>query len=386
MGNELDGQEFDAVIADEISMTLPPLLFLAARRAKSRVVLVGDFLQLPPIIRSDAEISTERLREDAFHLSGIVIGRGLAKDSQVLTSLTTQRRMAPPIADAARRLAYDGAKLCLKDHSSLRGRSVPVWLGFLPENPLVIIDTSDIHRWSGKQPGTLSRFNFYSANLAVELAGMAAAGLPAPQEDERPIGIVTPYAAQRRLLMRQVQAMKLTKWVTAGTVHTFQGSEADLIIFDSVLDEPYWSSRLTNPDRLNEVLRDLNVAVTRAKYKLVFIGSSEWLNQHARPASALGHLWAFLKDKADLASAFELVGQGFAQRVMKVRDDAAWRVPESPKNGLPMHELLDETSFFGRFLPDLQAAQKSIFGLVPFFGEYRWPKIEPYFERLWKEE
>jgi len=180
MGKDLDGQEFDAVIADEISMALPPLLFLAARRAKSRVVLAGDFLQLPPIIRSDAEISNERLREDAFHLSGIVIGRRPVKDSKVLTSLTTQRRMAPSIAAVARHLAYEGTGLRLEDHASLRDRLVPSWLDFLPENPLVIVDTSDLHCWSGKQPGSLSRFNFYSANLAVELAGMAAAGLPAP--------------------------------------------------------------------------------------------------------------------------------------------------------------------------------------------------------------
>jgi predicted nuclease with TOPRIM domain len=378
MGKELDDQEFDVVIADEISMALPPLLFLAARRARSRVVLAGDFLQLPPIIRSDAKISNERLREDAFHLSGIVIGRTV-QDSKVLTSLKTQRRMAQSIAAAARHLAYEGAGLRLEDHTSVRNRRAPGWLDFLGENALVIIDTSDLHCWSGKQPGSLSRFNFYSANLAVELAGMAAAGYSAPPGDERPIGIVTPYAAQRRLLMRQVQALDLTKWVTAGTVHTFQGSEADFIIIDSVLDEPYWSSRLTTPACLNEVLRDLNVAVTRAKYKLAFIGSSEWLNQHARPASALGRLWAFLKDNADLVSAFEFVGQGFAQRVMEVRGEAAWRVPESPKSGLPLHELLDENSFFGRFIQDLQTAQRSIFGLVPFFGEYRWPRIEPYF-------
>lgn len=379
MGKDLDGQEFDAVIADEISMALPPLLFLAARRAKSRVVLAGDFLQLPPIIRSDAKISNERLREDAFHLSGIVIAQRPVKDSQVLTSLKTQHRMAQPIAAAARHLAYDRAGILLEDHACLRIRETPIWLDFLPENPLVIVDTSDLHCWSGKQPGTLSRFNFYSANLAVELAGMAAAGLPASQEDEKPIGIVTPYAAQRRLLMRRVQVMELTKWVTAGTVHTFQGAEADLIIFDSVLDEPHWASRLTNPADFDDVLRDLNVAVTRAKHKLLFVGSSDWLNKHARPTSALGRLWAFLKDRADLISAVEFVGQGFAQRVLGVRGETSWSVPESPKSDQPVHELLDENSFFGRFIQDLQSARRSIFGLVPFFGEYRWPRIEPYF-------
>jgi len=378
VGKELEGQIFDAVIVDEISMAMPPLLFLVAGRARSRVVLVGDFLQLPPIIRSDADISNDRLGQDAFHLAGIVIGRKPVQGSGVLTSLKVQRRMAQPIAEVARKLAYAGAGLHLEDHPSVRGRPAPSWLNFLPDNPLIIVDTADLHCWSGKQPGSLSRFNFYSATLAVELAGMAAAGLPVPREDESPIGIVTPFAAQRRLLMRHAQAMELTKWVTAGTVHTFQGAEADFVIIDSVLDDPHWSSRLTNPDRVEEVLRDLNVAVTRARHKLVFIGSSEWLNQHARPTSALGQLWKFFKDEADLVSAVEFAGQGFTKWVAEARGDSTWGVPESPKSGQPMHELLDETTFFDRFFKDLQSARKSIFGLVPFFGEYRWPRVEPH--------
>jgi len=71
VGDQLDGQSFDALIVDEISMALPPLLFIGARRALQRVILVGDFKQLPPIVRSDNEIAHERLRQDAFHLSQI---------------------------------------------------------------------------------------------------------------------------------------------------------------------------------------------------------------------------------------------------------------------------------------------------------------------------
>jgi hypothetical protein len=61
----------DTVIVDEISMAMPPLIYLAARLARKRVVLVGDFLQLPPIVRSDEQTPTDRLRTDVFHLSGL---------------------------------------------------------------------------------------------------------------------------------------------------------------------------------------------------------------------------------------------------------------------------------------------------------------------------
>ena len=121
------------------------------------------------------------------------------------------------------------------------------WIFFLV-NPLVILDTADLHCWSGKQPGSLSRFNFHSATVAVEVAALAAAKLPKPPENEPPlIGIVTPFAAQRRLLSRLIKDMDLQEWVASGTVHTFQGGQAELIIFDTVLDEPYWSARLCTP-------------------------------------------------------------------------------------------------------------------------------------------
>jgi hypothetical protein len=381
VGKELDGQKFDAVIVDEISMALPPLLFLAGGRATSRVILVGDFLQLPPIIRSDEPISNERLAQDAFHLAGIAHEMKPARESRILARLTTQRRMAPEIADVARHLVYRGAGLRLTDDVSVKDRPTPSWLNFLPENPLVIVDTADLHCWSGKQLGTLSRFNFYSATLAAELAAMAATRLPKPAEEgELSIGVVTPYAAQRRLLGRLVKSMSLDDWAAVGTVHTFQGGQAQLIIFDSVLDEPYWSARLCTPDDKSEVMRELNVAVTRAKFKFVFIGSSEWLNRYARPASAMGEIWNCLRERADLVSATELVELGFADRVrVHTGDPQGWSLSHSADNNGPAHEILDEETFFQRFATDIASSTKSIFGLVPYFGEYRWPLMQPLF-------
>lgn len=376
VGKELVGQKFDAVVVDEISMALPPLLFLAASRAQKRVVLVGDFCQLPPIVRSDTPISDQRLATDAFALSRVAVDLTPRDDCAVLTRLTTQWRMAPPIADVARHLAYRPPNV-IHDHASVRDRPVPAWLGHLPEANLVIVDTADLKCWTGKQPGSRSRFNFYSANLAVELAAIAAAGIPEDQLKSRPyIGIVTPYAAQRRLLAKLVHEMGLSGWVGPGTVHTFQGNEADLIIFDSVLDEPYWSSRLSNPHNSKKVLRELNVAVTRAKHKFVFVGSSEWLNKHARPASGLGQMWAFLRDRATLVPATELVELGFIDTVARQSTGTiGWRL--RVEDGDTNHELLDEHTFFERFASDLAAAKESLFGLVPFFGEYRWPLVQP---------
>ena len=380
-GKELEDQKFDAVIIDEISMALPPLIFLAAGRAKLRVVLVGDFLQLPPIVRSDTEITNAILGTDTFHLAGIAVNMRPSESCPVLTKLTTQRRMVPAIADVARHLVYREAG-GLDDHEEVRQRvveEVAPWLDFLPKNPLLIVDTADLYCWSGKQPGTLSRFNMYSATLAVDIAAMAAKKIQKPPlEEPQPIGIITPFAAQRRLLSKLIADMELDRWVAAGTVHTFQGNQADLIIFDSVLDEPYYSARLCNPKVTKDVLRDLNVAVTRAKNKFLFIGSSEWLNKHARPASALGRMWSFLKGPADLISALDLIGNDFRQRVASSSSEqAAWDIPKGEK-GYTI-QILDDESFFDHFAKDINASAISIFALAPYFGEYRWPKIQPLF-------
>ncbi len=379
MGKELEGQKFDAVIVDEVSMALPPLVFLAASIASKRVIVVGDFLQLPPVVRSDSDISNERLKVDTFHLAGIARDFVPVATSNVLQILSVQRRMLPEISAVANYLVYAGAKNRLEDHTETIGRAVPAWLGFLPNNPLVIVDTADLHSWCGKQAGSLSRFNFYSAVVAMGIASMGASKIPRPEKDAaKPIGIVTPYAAQRRLLVRLVNEMKLDDWVVAGTVHTFQGGQAEMIIFDTTLDEPYWSARLCTPGAAKDVKRDLNVAVTRAKSKFIFLGSSDWMNKHARPGSALGDMWTYFKDRADLQSAVDIVETPLRElrpSIDTAASGGAWRIPLS--NGIPTHDILDEVAFFSRFLEDIKSASREVFGLVPFFGEYRWPKVQP---------
>jgi KaiC/GvpD/RAD55 family RecA-like ATPase len=378
VGEDLAGQKFDAVIIDEISMALPPLIFLAAGRAESRVILVGDFLQLPPIVRSDTEITNAILGTDTFHLAGVAVNLKASDNCPVLKRLTTQHRMVPEIANVARHLVYERAG-GLDDDEKVKQRNVEEenpWLDFLPKNPLVIIDTADLFCWSGKQPGTLSRFNMYSAMLSIEIATIAAKKIGKPESnDPQPIGIITPFAAQRRLLSKLVSDMELDQWVAAGTVHTFQGNQADLIIFDSVLDEPYYSARLITPKDSKDVLRELNVAVTRAKNKFIFVGSSEWLNKCAKPASALGDLWSYLKGPAVLLSALDFIGNEFGNRVASISTvPTAWSIPKGDTI-----QVFDETSFFDCFAKDINAAKTSIFALAPYFGEYRWPKIQPLF-------
>lgn len=152
-------------------MALPPLIFLAAARASKRVILVGDFWQLPPIIRSKDPIARERLGQDAFHLTGIVKSNEPEKSAIILTALKTQQRMRTPIANVARELAYGHSRLI--DHEIVRTREEKEWLDVLPRNSLMVLDTAELNSWCGREAGSLSRFNFNSATAAVDIAALA---------------------------------------------------------------------------------------------------------------------------------------------------------------------------------------------------------------------
>lgn len=108
----------------------------------------------------------------------------------------------------------------------------------------------------------------------------------------------------------------------------------------------------------------------------LLVGSSQWLNRHAKPTSGLGQLWDYMKDHADLVAAHDLINAGFAARVTD-SDASTYCVPV--KGGRPVLERLDENTFLIRFSRDLHVAKESVFGHVAFFGTYRWPKVEPLF-------
>jgi len=370
----LSSREWDVVVIDEVSMAMPPLVAFAASRARKRVVLVGDFYQLPPIVQSREGIAHEELGIDIFERRGIPAVVESGQGHPQLARLTMQRRMAPEIADVARELVYHDN---LKDHPSAAVRSSPSWVSLAGNrSPLVVVDLSDLRAWAGKLPGTLSRFNFYSGLAAVELSALYAAQLPEPEATAAPpIGVITPYSAQRRYISRLVQEFGLERWVVPGTVHTFQGSECDVIIFDSVLGEPHWTARLTNPHEFHSVRRDLNVAVTRARHQFVFVGDGRWLDKRAKGGSAFGVLWETMKRSGEVIPVTEILGEGLRHRVTRSTPGAlGWSVDADPQGTT----LLDEATFYPSLTADLEKARERVVLFTPYIGKTRWPQIEPF--------
>jgi hypothetical protein len=160
--------------------------------------------------------------------------------------------------------------------------------------------------------------------------------------------------------------------VSAGTVHTFQGSECDVIVFDSVLGEPHWTARLTDPKQFNEVRKDLNVAVTRTRNQFVFVGDSRWLNKNTRESSGYGNLWQHLKENAAFLDPATLIGDGLRNRIAKsVRDVGGWTLDAKRS------DLLTENEFYSAFASDLERAESRVILYTPFIGKTRWPWVEP---------
>jgi hypothetical protein len=375
----LKDMTWDTVIVDEASMAMPPLLAIAASRARRRVVVVGDMYQLAPVVQSPEDGPADVLAQDIFVLRGITESVDADREVPELAKLMNQRRMHPAISSVARKLipAYRD----LNDHPSTMHRESPAFLTAIgTSQPLVVVDTADFSPWCGKMPGSLSRFNFLSGQVAVEIASLYAAALPEPSSKAAPlIGIVTPYAAQRRYLASLIKNLELENWITCGTVHTFQGGEYDVIIFDTVLGEPHWTSRLTNPYHIKQVRRDLNVAVTRARHQFLFVGDSKWLNQHAKPASAFGRLWQYLSQASVHLNACSLLGPGFRERVAVNSSRAqGWGVSAASKSVT----LLTETDFYSSFTLDLSKAKNRVVLYTPFIGKTRWPLVEPHISAL----
>jgi hypothetical protein len=369
---------WDTVIIDEVSMAMLPLVAYAASRARKRVVLVGDMYQLPPVVNSQRGTAGEILASDIFEFRGITKMVDSGSHQPDLAKLTTQRRMHPDIAAGAKVLIDRYSHLV--DSSDVKTRQRPNFLSAIDTDvALVFVDISDLNPWSGKMPGSLSRFNFISGQVAVEVSSLFAAKLGQPEEKmPPPIGIITPYAAQRRYLNKLIQMFRLERWVGAGTVHTFQGNECDLVIFDSVLGEPHWTARFTNPNSWIEVRRDLNVALTRARHQFVFIGDRHWLDKHAKTGTGYGNLWSFLKGRAVELSASHILGEGFEERVAEtVVGVKCWDI-----KGTDKAVFLTEADFYEHFVADLLKAKRRVVLYTPFIGKTRWPFVAPYIAML----
>ena len=261
-----EDKKYDVVMFDEVSMAYVPQVFCAAMFAREKMVCVGDFRQLAPIAQGKA--SRKTLSRDLFWYLGICDTKQEAHAHPWLVMLDEQRRMQPDIA-AFPSSAFYGR--LLKDHQSVidRGDALTQVAPY-PGESMSLVDLTGTYCTASKNSDN-SRFNILSAMVSFAIA------LSAEEDLECSAGIIAPYVAQARLVRAMVEDYRERKKKTSiacSTVHQFQGSERDVIVLDMV--ESFPSKKpgvLTTSNENGSVDRLINVAVTRARNKLVTVAS-----------------------------------------------------------------------------------------------------------------
>ena len=261
--------QFDVVIFDEASMAYIPQIVFSASLAKKHFICMGDFRQLPPIVQSGG---TSPLYADIFQYCGITSTVDSRRNHKWLCMLDTQYRMHPRISDFVSQTMYDGL---LRSADDMEEKLQDV----VAQSPaagyaIVFADLSGMMSVCTKTSDN-SRVNVLSALISFSLA-LEAAGT---QE----VGIITPYHAQSRLLHAMARDMAETcpelKPISCATVHQFQGSEKDVIVYDAVdcYRMPYPGTLLTSTGN-NYANRLFNVALTRTKGKFIGVANIAYMD------------------------------------------------------------------------------------------------------------
>lgn len=254
----LGQREFDLCVIDEAGQSVEPATWIPLPRAQ-RLVLAGDHQQLPPTILS-AEAKSEGF--GASLLEQVIQRDG----AQVARRLDVQYRMHAQIMGFSAAEFYEGtlqAATAVQNHllCDLPG----VTRNELTETAVTFIDTAGASYDELQPDDSASRSNPQEAALVVsKVQQLSAAGVHADD-----IAVITPYAAQVQYLREQLPAA-----VEVGSVDGFQGREKEAVIISLVRSNPEG-----NVGFLAETRR-MNVALTRARRKLIVIGDSATITAH----------------------------------------------------------------------------------------------------------
>ncbi len=246
---DMNFRPFDLVIVDEAGMNLQPKLALA-RAAGRRLLLVGDHMQLPPIVRSRRYQNKPSYTMSPFER--LQQARG-----DLLVLLDEQFRCRPDIYEWSRDAVYGGL---VTDQRPAGPPPAPELFSHPVTRPVAWIDTTNV-LGGERRVGTSWT---HPGNVAVALTILQELvtkhGLTA--ED---IGYISPFRRQARLFEDALAALPLQGMagdITASTVDAFQGSERRVILYDLTTQVP----RKPHEDH-----RRLNVSLTRAQDQLLIL-------------------------------------------------------------------------------------------------------------------
>lgn len=259
----LAGQKFGTLFIDEAAQALEAACWIAIRKA-DRVVLAGDHQQLPPTVKSP-----QALRAG---LGRTLMQALVANKPEAVSLLQLQYRMNEEIMHFSSRWFYDG-RLQAAPEVKYRGL-----LDF--DTPIEWIETDELDSPEEFVGENYGRINKPEAELTIAQlkAYIAKIGRERFLEERIDVGVISPYKAQvqylRQLLRRDEFFKPYRHALTVNTVDGFQGQERDVILISLV--------RANEEGQIGFLgdLRRMNVAMTRARMKLIILGNAATLTRH----------------------------------------------------------------------------------------------------------
>ena len=264
----LEGQKFGTLFIDEAAQALEAACWIPIRRV-SRVILAGDHCQLPPTVKSIAALKGG--------LGKTLMERIVENKPETVTLLKMQYRMNEEIMRFSSDWFYGNQ---VESAPEVKYRSI-----LDLDIPMSWIDTSS---WS--ESSTLFKEQFVGESFGRINKAEAELTLLVLEKyfrkigkerilDERlDVGIISPYRAQVQYLRRQLKKKEFFKpyrsLISVNTVDGFQGQERDIILISLV--------RANDEGQIGFLrdLRRMNVAITRARMKLIILGDASTMTRH----------------------------------------------------------------------------------------------------------
>ncbi len=287
--HHLKGMTFDVVFIDEAAQGLEAATWIPILKAK-KVVLAGDHFQLPPTIKSQVA-AKGGLAETLFE-------KVITRKPQVAQLLQVQYRMTRSIMGFSNQWFYEGK---LQADPSTESHTLPG-----EDLALEWIDTAGSGYAEQLEQDSLSPCNPEEARFACDYLNtvITQIGIAEFKEKGWTVGLIAPYGAQVRLLKELIlnsygfpNLKVFSDLITIDTVDGFQGQERDLMLISLTRSNP------TGEIGFLSDTRRMNVALTRAKRKLILIGDSATLSRNPFFDGLLGYfeemgayrsIWEFL--------------------------------------------------------------------------------------------
>lgn len=273
----LRGKHFATLFVDEAGQALEAATWIAVRKA-DRVVLAGDHCQLPPTIKCyEAERSG---------LSRTMMERVAMRWPQAVTLLCTQYRMHSDIMQFSSQWFYGGNLIAAPEVSDRGILDYDIAMEW--------IDTSDMDFAERTVSAGNSRLNTLEADFFVAQLEryVQRIGVQRIIDERIDFGLISPYKAQVKYLRTKIKKSAVLKPIkqqlSINTIDGFQGQERDVVMISLV--------RSNDDGRIGFLsdLRRMNVAITRARMKVIIVGDASTLQHH----KFYGRLRAYIEQLA----------------------------------------------------------------------------------------